>query len=576
MQSVGVLAATALALAGISAGTASAAAQPPPRTTAQWQRDIGHVRQPGQGCYRAAYPTVQWRASRCVTAPRIPLLPGPLPRSARHAGPELVGDGTDYSAQVSGLISQATGTFADVSSGVTVQGYPGGAGSLTANAVSLQLNSQFFTGSPACDGAGTPADCEAWQQFVYTYEDASTSYIFMQYWLIDYDATCPSGWYTYSDDCYTNSNAADVTTLTASQLATLQMTGTATAGGTDAVSLSAGSGATSVTNSDSEIDLAAHWNTSEWGVYGDGGGTEAYFGAGTTLQAQTALTTTSQAAPSCIEEGFTGETNNLTQTTTPALGTESSPTIATRQTDGTTGTASCATAAGTSGGGGAGTLKAGQILHAGQSLASPNGQYTLDMQTDGNLVVYGNGCVIWNSGTEGTGSANYLEMQTDGNLVVYTSAGKAVWNSGTEGTGSANYLYMQNDGNLVVYTSANSAVWAAGRANADRLCTAADLHAGDSLYSPSEQYQLAMQTDGNLVVYEGSTALWSSATEGTGSANYLAMQGDGNLVVYTSAGKAVWNSGTEGTGSANYLLMQNDGNLVVYTSAGKAVWASGT
>jgi hypothetical protein len=79
----------------------------------------------------------------------------------------------------------------------------------------------------------------------------------MQYWLINYDATCPSGWYTYGSDCYTNSNAAEVSTLTASQLATVQMTGSATAGGNDAVPLSVGSGtATSVTNGDSKVDLA--------------------------------------------------------------------------------------------------------------------------------------------------------------------------------------------------------------------------------------------------------------------------------------------------------------------------------
>src|ERR1700722_15906993 len=168
----------------------------------------------------------------------------------------------------------------------------------------------------------------------------------MQYWLIHYDATCPSGWYTYSEDCYTNSNAANVSTLTASQLASLQLTASAKSGGNDGVSLAVGSGtATSVTNSDSEVHLASYWNTTEWGVYGDGDGTEAYFGSGTTLEAQTALTATSSAAPSCVSEGFTGETNNLTRTSTPALGTQSSPTMASTQTDGTASTASCAVAA---------------------------------------------------------------------------------------------------------------------------------------------------------------------------------------------------------------------------------------
>ena len=133
--------------------------------------------------------------------------------------------------------------------------------------------------------------------------------------------------------------------LTATELATVNLTSSATSGGQDAVSLSVGSGhATSVTNSDSKIDLAAFWNTAEWGVYGDGGGSEANFGSSTTLQAQTGLTATSNSAPTCVQEGFTGETNNLKLASTPALGSEPSPTMASRQTNGSSGTASCAVA----------------------------------------------------------------------------------------------------------------------------------------------------------------------------------------------------------------------------------------
>jgi hypothetical protein len=180
---------------------------------------------------------------------------------------------------------------------------------------------------------------------VYTYESRSIGYVFMQYWLINYDATCPSGWYSYSEDCYTNSNSAEVSTLTATELAGVDLTASAASGGQDAVSLSVGSGsATSVTNSDSKVDLAAFWNTTEWGVYGDGGGSEANFGSNTSLEAQTVLTATSNSAPTCVEEGFTGETNNLKLASTPALGSEPSPTMASKQTNGSSGTASCAVA----------------------------------------------------------------------------------------------------------------------------------------------------------------------------------------------------------------------------------------
>lgn len=340
------LAAAALAVTAFGGGSASAAAQPAIHTKAAWQAAIGHVQKPGSGCYSAAYPALSWHDVKCVTAPKTPLVPGPFAMSAKHSGPSAVGNGQDFSAQVSGLISQATGTFQNVSSGITEQGDVGGSGPDVANSFSLQLNTQFFAGSPACSGSGDPADCQAWQQFVYTYEDSSISYLFMQYWLINYDATCPSGWYTYSDDCYTNSNAAEVSTLTASQLGSLQLTATAAAGGNDGVSLSLGSGqATTVTAADSMVDLASYWNTTEWGVFGDGGGSEAVFGSNSSLEAQTALTASSgSSAPTCVSEGFTGETNNLSLTATPALGSESSPTMASEQTDGSTASAGCAVA----------------------------------------------------------------------------------------------------------------------------------------------------------------------------------------------------------------------------------------
>ena len=341
---LGVLASAGLAAASI--GSASAATTPNITTKAQWQVAISHVPQRGSGCFRASYPALAWHAAKCVAAPRIPVVPAVSSGSARHAGPETLGDGVDYSAQVTGLISAGTGTFTGVSSGITEKGQNGGSGGQVANAFSLQLNTQFISGSPACARAGVPANCLAWQQFVYTYSSSRSSDLFMQYWLIDYDATCPSGWFTFSSDCYTNSNAITVNTVTAAQLATVKLKGSAVSGGNDTVSLSVGSGsASSVTGKDSKIDLAPFWNTTEWGVYGDGGGSAANFGANTSLEAVTALTdNTPTTAPTCVSEGFTGETNNLTLASTSALGSQPSPTLGSRQTNGTAGTASCAVA----------------------------------------------------------------------------------------------------------------------------------------------------------------------------------------------------------------------------------------
>lgn len=108
-----------------SAGTAWANQQTV-RTKAQWQAAIAHVPQPGRGCYQASYPSLRWHAVKCVTAPRVPFAP-----ATTHKG-STVGDGDDYSAQVSGLISKATGTFTHVSSSITEKGKIGNEGSKVA------------------------------------------------------------------------------------------------------------------------------------------------------------------------------------------------------------------------------------------------------------------------------------------------------------------------------------------------------------------------------------------------------------------------------------------------------------
>src|SRR5262249_57785461 len=90
-----------------------------------------------------------------------------------------------------------------------------------------------------------------------------------------------------------------------------------------------------------------------------------------------------------------------------------------------------------------------QVLTANQSVSSPNGQYQLVMQGDGNLVEYGpGGQVIWHAGTNGNPGA-YATMQGDGNLVVYSPAGTALWNSGTNGHPGAS-LVLDDGGTLEI------------------------------------------------------------------------------------------------------------------------------
>ena len=72
-------------------------------------------------------------------------------------------------------------------------------------------------------------------------------------------------------------------------------------------------------------------------------------------------------------------------------------------------------------------LKSGQYLKPGQYRRSPNGVYTLIMQTDGNLVVYTAAKKpLWSSKTVRHGAV--LQMRNDGRLVIVYGR-TAIWST---------------------------------------------------------------------------------------------------------------------------------------------------
>lgn len=252
-----------------------------------------------------------------------------------------------------------------------------------------------------------------------------------------------------------------------------------------------------------------------------------------------------------------------------------------------------------------------RLLTPGGSAISPNGQYRLTLQTDGNLVLseVGTGTSIWQTRTEGI-PVNLAVMQADGNFVLYNGS-TPVWLSNTGGNPGAS-LFVDNSGELRIVSTNSEVLWKS-------LAVVDVLAPGQSVTSANGLYQLLFQADGNLVLYDLSdgTPIWQSRTHGTG-ASLAVMQADGNFVLY-SGSTPVWLSNTGGNSGATMvvdnagllkitspneevlwrsltkidvlaagqsvsswnglyqLLFQTDGNLVLYDlSSGRAIWQSQT
>jgi hypothetical protein len=370
----------------------SAAPQPSAEEAAKreaWRATIARTPAPKKGCFTASYPNAEWREVPCGR-------PSPYPNLARRSRSNLVGDTIDYSAQASGLISSAVGSFASVTPAtiteqglvLTQQGCPpppprcppnaphcvqnnlsgDWCTQLRDDAFSLQLNAQFFELNSPFELSAQASQIAAclegsavcgWEQFVFSQGGCPQGpCIFIQYWLLNYGQTsppppsaCAMPWTQYGIDWYCNSSSTPVPHVSAAQLQETTLTGTAAADGDQAV-LTIGEVAfvTAPSGGDSMLNLAQHWNAAEWNVFGDCCGFEAGFSAGSSIVVNTSVN--GGAVATCVQEGFTAETNNLSLVGTAAQD-STPPAIVFTQSDAAGGTpASCIFAAEGGGGGG--------------------------------------------------------------------------------------------------------------------------------------------------------------------------------------------------------------------------------
>ena len=289
------------------AGAAPVAKVTDMRFAEAWRAAMMVASVPGQGCFSAEYPSTAWMRVACKAAPAGPFLPAHGPRGF------VVGNGNDFAAETNAPISSAVGSFPSIK-GLKQETNEGASDTYT-----LQLNSSYYV-SPACHGARDPSECRGWMQYVYSNNAPYSGSGFMEIWLINYGSNCPAGWAPYATDCYYNSQAINVPNQKLKSLRDIQVSGEAAAGGNDTVKIMTSKKAYAVTMPDSMIDLAGNWNTAEYSLFGDGGGSEAVFSPGTKIQVKVQLQDGSTSAPNCITDGFTLESNNLGLNTCSAAG----------------------------------------------------------------------------------------------------------------------------------------------------------------------------------------------------------------------------------------------------------------
>jgi hypothetical protein len=339
IKSCGMLVALTLALSLVSIAAAQTAASEPPQDKKSadqaqaaaiglptaveresWRQTILHIPRPkqGKGCFVATYPETVWREAECKEPPHTPYLPR---RKGGIRVDTVGGTGPDFSAQVTGHITEGEGSFDSVV-GVTSQ---------TSSTYSLQLNTEFFT-TTTCS---TYAPCRGWEQFVYS-NGSQAGYI--QYWLIQYGpqgTQCPTprhancGGFVYSDgwcpfsipgttDVYCAINAASSATPPSTEPITsldqLRLTGTVAGvngNANDELVLTEGNTTYTAPGNNYFPDLGNGWQIAEFNVFGDGNSSALNFNTGSTIQVRTSVASGTSVGPNCDEQSFTGESNNL-------------------------------------------------------------------------------------------------------------------------------------------------------------------------------------------------------------------------------------------------------------------------
>ena len=290
-------------------------------TPAVWRQYILEIPLPQEACSKATYPELRWQVIPCGAAYSAAIAQQDSDAEESVVQPQLVGFEEDVILGVqSNSILQAEGSFESVK-GVTSEESGG-----NRNSFSLQLNTNLFQ-TPTC--GYQHYSCQGWVQFVY---DSSESHALIQYWLRNYGNSCPAGWRSDNSGdggCFRNSHTVNTPRVTIGDLANMRLVGSI--GGVfgnptdDIVAIGIGNTFYAVASGNPITGAKEAWQEMDFNVFGDGSSSdEAVFNPGSTLVVVDRISYASGTLPFYTVGGVSGESNNLSLTSTTPPITETS------------------------------------------------------------------------------------------------------------------------------------------------------------------------------------------------------------------------------------------------------------
>lgn len=225
------------------------------------------------------------------------------------------------------------------------------------------------------------------------------------------------------------------------------------------------------------------------------------------------------------------------------------------------------------------TIVSPSTITSNQAIRSSSGQGYLVMQSDGNLVLYHLGKIVWLTGTAGSGL--YLSIQDDGNLVIYDPNYEVQWMSETSGQGQPPYILNILDDSVVLTYGDNTILWdniIGEHANPDIVLSSGYMRStfvlmsNQAVSSPSGRSFLVMGNNGNLALYNLNQMVWSTGTSGQNF--HFDVQDDGNLVIYDQYNVVQWATETYNIGQGPFTLRINDQWITLEDTNGKVTWDS--